>query len=312
MFDMKKSDSYIAGSILTLYIYKKTSCGTNLDFFSNELSNLKLTVNDINVEDSFESIFNIEPDIYGLEVNLRNVNKQGNTRITTFWNNKPIQTKFLNIIPAKSIKFDICNQTYDPVTNILSKVGTTNDKYYTFEICVTDLYKNPKSYEYRSIEEIIKVEYPNNLIPETEIKIIPLREKSAYSISIPTNSKGIYKIYNSYFFNDDLKSFRVTLGKPDPKISYGEIRDYLENIKAQKDKIIYLNLYLHDSTGGIISNADILNLNCSLSNSVLIHNFENVKKEIPLGEFNLLNEEEMLFSFLVLFVVKKKRRLYCE
>lgn len=249
-----------------------------------------LLMNNQNIDNVIDKKFNHDLKIYGMEISLRNVYKEGNTRFTAFWANKPIQTLSLNVLPANNIKFDVCNPTYDLTTNYLLKNGTTNEEYFTFDICITDLYLNPKYYESSYVDDLIKVEYPDNIIPDKEIKYSSNKEKTIYTIQVPTVSKGVYKIYNQNFFNDNIKYFIIIGGKPDIKKSYGEIKDYLENRITKADKVINLNIYLRDSSGGKISNEEMVNLKCSFDKSIIINSFQNVKTELPLGEYVIVND----------------------
>ncbi len=246
-------------------------------------------MNDDVITEPYEIRFNFDPSVYGLEINLRKVFKDGVTIFTGYWNKKPIQTNILTVFPGNEIKFDVCNTKYDKHTNILERIGTTNDIYYTFDICVTDLYRNQKSFDLTNLDDLIKVEYPYNIISEFKINYTSNREKSIYTVSIPTISKGIYKIYNSYFFNENIKSFKVVSGKPDNNKSYGEIKDYLENKITEIGKNIRLLLFIMDALGNSISNEEFKKLKCSLQKSVVIHNFKNEKKENTLDEYDIID-----------------------
>jgi len=246
-------------------------------------------MNGNDIMNSIEKKFNNNPSVFGLEVTFRKLEKEGTTRFNVKYNGKPIKTIFINVVAANSLKFDVCNPSYDLANNTLNKIGNTSDKYYTLDICVTDNFGNSRTYDFTYIDDLIKVEYPNNIIPEKQILISSNKEKNIYTISIPTVGKGIYKIFNPNFFNENIKYFNIVTGKPNYKTTYGEIKNYLENRITIIGKIIHLGLYIRDALGNPISNDEFKILKCSFQKSVIIQNFHNTKTEKALGEFDLID-----------------------
>jgi hypothetical protein len=285
-------ESYKAGKPLNVNFYINSFCGEHLKIFPQQLNKyFRFRVNGQTWDNNYSYEFDTKSPALNLQI--KNLVTTGRVVLTPIWKNIEGANLEINMVPGEITKYDICDPTYDQETGKLIPSSPITGQTFTFTICSSDQFKNPKMSKHTSDDQLVKIEYPNLIPASSPLKIESNIERSRYKVTVPLTGLGTYSIYNEQFFGGNQKFFDLKIGNAASETSYGEISNYFENRNAKPDKQIILYIHLKDFYGNNIPSDKLKSLNCSLEASILERVFQGVKSEykfnFPAGDIPIMD-----------------------
>lgn len=284
--------SYSVGKTLNVNFYISSFCGEPLNIFSQQLSKyFKFKVNGQPWENNYTYTF--DPKSPALNLQVKNLVKTGRVVFTPVWKNIEGTNLEISMVPGEITKYDICDPSYDQETGKLIPVTPISGQTFTFTICSSDQFKNPKMSKHTSDDQLVKIEYPNLIPSSLPLKIESNLDRTQYKVTVPLTGLGVYSIYNEQFFGGAKKYFDIKMGNAASETSYAEMSNYFENRNAMPDKQIILYIHLKDFYGNDIPSDKLKSMNCTLESSTIEHVFQgrnsNLNFNFPAGDIPIMD-----------------------
>ena len=256
--DMDTIPSIKAGEEVTLSYSIQSTCGEKLKIYSDEYlgDDLKLIIN--NEEIKPEAI-SFDEDSVQLKMIVTETKENIYTALVDFQGHASLPAKFI-ITSTDVNRLELCDVDENNKFYSTSELVQTSD-FFKVSLCYYDQYGNRKLSTQADMSEI-KVGFPNNLKPETQLQTNIDETNKEVIVTVPFNTFGEYKIFSEDFIESKVRYINIMPKYISPEKSEISIL-YDKNIIQDDTTEIYLRIKPKDNYGRNIPVVTLEKMNCS-------------------------------------------------